>query len=56
MADLVSPGVQIKEKDLTTTVTSPPGSIGAVAIVASTRLCRYYCYGWVRRGVGRAVW
>ena len=35
MADLVSPGVQIKEKDLTTTVTSPPGSIGAVAIVAS---------------------
>ena len=35
MADLVSPGVQIKEKDLTTTVTRPPGSIGAVAIVAS---------------------
>ena len=35
MADLVSPGVQIKEKDLTTTVTSPPGSIGGVSIIAS---------------------
>ena len=35
MADLVSPGVQIKEKDLTTTITSPPGSIGGIGIVAS---------------------
>ena len=35
MVDMVSPGVQIKEKDLTTVVSSEPSSIGAVAIVAS---------------------
>ena len=35
MADLVSAGVQIKEKDLTTTVQNEPTSIGAIAIVAS---------------------
>ena len=35
MADLVSPGVQIKEKDVTTTVSSPPGSIGGIGISAS---------------------
>ena len=34
MADLVSPGVQVKEKDLTTSVRSEPTSIGAVAIHA----------------------
>ena len=34
MVDLVSPGVQIKEKDLTTSVRSEPTSIGAVAIHA----------------------
>ena len=32
---MVSPGVQIKEKDLTTVVSSEPSSIGAVAIVAT---------------------
>ena len=35
MADLVSPGVQIKEKDVTTTISSPPGSIGGIGLVAS---------------------
>ena len=35
MADLMSPGVLIKEKDLTTTVQNEPTSIGAVGIVAS---------------------
>ena len=35
MVDMVSPGVQVKEKDLTTVVSSEPSSIGAVAIVAS---------------------
>ena len=35
MVDMVSPGVQIKEKDLTTVVSSEPSSIGAVAIVAT---------------------
>ena len=34
MVDLVSPGVAVKEKDLTTTVRSEPTSIGAVAIAA----------------------
>jgi len=34
MVDLVSPGVAVKEKDLTTTVRSEPTSIGAVAITA----------------------
>ena len=34
MVDLVSPGVQVKEKDLTTSVRSEPTSIGAVAIHA----------------------
>ena len=31
MGDLVSPGVQVKEKDLTTTVRSEPTSVGAMA-------------------------
>ena len=31
MGDLVSPGVQVKEKDLTTTVASEPTSVGAMA-------------------------
>ena len=31
MGDLVSPGVQVKEKDLTTTVRSEPTSVGAFA-------------------------
>ena len=35
MADLMSAGVLIKEKDLTTTVQNEPTSIGAVGIVAS---------------------
>jgi len=35
MADLVSPGVLIKEKDLTTTVQNEPTSIGAIGIVAT---------------------
>jgi len=35
MADLVSAGVLIKEKDLTTTVQNEPTSIGAVGIVAA---------------------
>ena len=35
MADLMSPGVLIKEKDLTTTVQNEPTSIGAVGIVSS---------------------
>ena len=34
MADLVSPGVQVKEKDLTASVRSEPTSIGATTIVA----------------------
>ena len=34
MADLVSPGVQVKEKDLTASVRSEPTSIGAGTIVA----------------------
>jgi hypothetical protein len=34
MVDLVSPGVAIKEKDLTTSVRNEPTSIGAVAIIA----------------------
>ena len=34
MADLVSPGVQVKERDLTTSVSSEPSSIGAVGIIA----------------------
>ena len=34
MVDLVSPGVRIREKDLTTSVRSEPTSIGAVAIHA----------------------
>ena len=34
MVDLVSPGVAVKERDLTTSVRSEPSSIGAVAIVA----------------------
>ncbi len=34
MADLVSPGVQVKEKDLTTSVRSEPTSTGAIAIVS----------------------
>ena len=34
MADLVSPGVQVKEKDLTASVRSEPTSIGATAIVS----------------------
>ena len=34
MADLVSPGVQVKEKDLTASVRSEPTSIGATAITA----------------------
>ena len=35
MADLLSPGVLVKEKDLTTTVQNEPTSIGAVGIVSS---------------------
>ena len=35
MADLVSPGVQVKEKDLTASVRSEPTSIGATAITAT---------------------
>ena len=35
MGDLVSPGVQVKEKDLTTSVRSEPTSIGATAITAT---------------------
>ena len=35
MGDLISPGVQIKEKDLTASVRSEPTSIGATAITAS---------------------
>jgi len=35
MGDLVSPGVQVKEKDLTASVRSEPTSIGATAITAS---------------------
>ena len=31
MGDLVSPGVQVKEKDLTSTVASEPTSVGAMA-------------------------
>ena len=34
MADLISPGVQVKEKDLTASVRSEPTSIGATAITA----------------------
>jgi hypothetical protein len=34
MVDLVSPGVAIKEKDLTTSVRNEPTSIGAVGIIA----------------------
>ena len=34
MADLVSPGVQVKERDLTTSVRSEPSSTGAIGIVA----------------------
>ena len=34
MADLVSPGVQVKEKDLTASVRSEPTSIGATTIVS----------------------
>ena len=34
MVDLVSPGVAIKEKDLTTSVRNEPTSIGGVAIIA----------------------
>ena len=34
MADLVSPGVQVKEKDLTASVRSEPTSIGATVIVS----------------------
>ena len=35
MADLVSPGVQVKEKDLTASVRSEPTSIGATAIISN---------------------
>jgi len=35
MGDLISPGVQVKEKDLTASVRSEPTSIGATAITAS---------------------
>ena len=35
MGDLVSPGVQVKEKDLTASVRSEPTSIGATAITAT---------------------
>jgi len=35
MGDLVSPGVQVKEKDLTASVRSEPTSIGATAITAA---------------------
>ena len=35
MGDLVSPGVQVKEKDLTASVRSEPTSIGATAITGS---------------------
>ena len=35
MVELVSPGVLIKEKDLTTTVQNEPTSVGAVGIVAT---------------------
>ena len=35
MADLISPGVQVKEKDLTASVRSEPTSIGATAITAT---------------------
>ena len=34
MADLVSPGVQVRERDLTTSVRSEPSSTGAIGIVA----------------------
>ena len=34
MGDLVSPGVQVKEKDLTASVRSEPTSIGATTIVS----------------------
>ena len=34
MADLISPGVSVKEKDLTTTVRSEPTSVGAIGILA----------------------
>ena len=34
MVDLVSPGVAIKEKDLTTSVRNEPTSIGGVCIIA----------------------
>jgi len=34
MVDLVSPGVQVRERDLTTSVRSEPTSIGAIGIVA----------------------
>ena len=34
MGDLVSPGVSVKEKDLTTTVRSEPTSVGAIGILA----------------------
>ena len=34
MGDLISPGVSVKEKDLTTTVRSEPTSVGAIAILA----------------------
>ena len=36
MADLFSPGVQVKEKDLTTTVRSEPTSIGGIVGVLPT--------------------
>jgi len=35
MGDLISPGVQVKEKDLTASVRSEPTSIGATAITAT---------------------
>ena len=35
MADLVSPGVQVKEKDLTASIRSEPTSIGATAIMSN---------------------
>jgi len=34
MGDLVSPGVSVKEKDLTTTVRSEPTSVGAIGIIS----------------------
>ena len=34
MGDLISPGVQVKEKDLTTTVRSEPTSVGCIGIIA----------------------